>query len=328
MSEELYKKYRPMDFSEVIGNEAAIEALEALLSGNDPEPSPGKKTKPGAAEKRKAKKGAFPRSVLFVGPTGCGKTTLARIAAKRLGCRKMDLAEVNSGDFRGVDTVRDIRDKMGLSPMQGKCRVWIVDECHQLTNQAQEAFLKMLEDTPSHVYFFLATTNPQKLHVALKNRMTKVAVKSLSDTEMEELLNGVIEKEEIELDEDVFHAIIKEAEGSPRKALVSLNQVIGLEDVESQLGAIASQKEDAAAHEIWRALMYQNWPECRRVLENVKEDPEGIRRFILGCIANEILKPKGKTQRANFLFRIFQYNFWDTGRPGLINACWESFQGS
>ena len=324
MSQELYKRYRPKDYDEVIGNEAAIATLEALLLGVDQEPSPEKRIKPGAAGKRKAKKekGVFPHAVLFVGPTGCGKTTLARITAKRLGCSKMDLAEVNSADFKGIDTVRGIREHVGLSPMQGKCRVWIVDECHELTGAAQDAFLKLLEDTPSHVYFFLATTRPEKLVAALRNRMTKVAVKSLSNEEMLVLLETVLEQEDVDIEEEVQDAIIRDAEGSPRQALITLNQVIGLEDIESQLGAIVSQRESAEAYQLWRALMYENWSSCRSVLENLKEDPEGIRRYILACTAGEALKPKGKAQKADLIFQAFQYNYFDTGRAGLVNSCY------
>ena len=104
----LYTKYRPKQLSEFAGNESVVESFDALFS------------KP---------RQDIPHAILLTGSPGCGKTTLARIAASRLGCSDMDLVEVDSADFRGIDTVRDIRRQMGLSPLGGPCRVWIIDEC-------------------------------------------------------------------------------------------------------------------------------------------------------------------------------------------------------
>jgi len=138
------------------------------------------------------KRNKVPHTLLFSGPPGCGKTTLARILRKKLNCGKYDFSEVNCADFRGIDMVRDIRSHLQQAPISGDCRVWLIDEAHKLSNDAQNAFLKMLEDTPNHVYFFLATTNPQKLLKTIRTRCTEVVVKSLGDKNMEELIDDVI----------------------------------------------------------------------------------------------------------------------------------------
>ena len=136
---ELYKKHRPKTLARVVGNKSTVEALRSMLEAR-----------------------TLPHTLLFHGPSGTGKTTLARIVKNELGCLPTDFHEHNSSDFRGIDFIRELRSKVNLAAA-GPCRVWIIDECHQLTRDAQNAALKILEDTPSHVYFFLCTTDPQKL---------------------------------------------------------------------------------------------------------------------------------------------------------------------
>ena len=179
MSEELYKRYRPRTLNGVLGNEATKSALSAYLE-----------------------KGTLPHTLLFHGPSGCGKTTLARILAKQLNCSGPDFAEINCADFRGVDTARDIMRKMIIRPLKD-CRVWLIDECHKLTNDAQNALLKALEDTPEHVYFFLCTTEHKKLLKTIRTRCTEMPVDFLSDGYIRDLIfrTAIKEKETAESDD-------------------------------------------------------------------------------------------------------------------------------
>ena len=147
----LHQLYRPESFDEVIGNEDTIERLKAVL-GN---------------EIRR------PHSYLLHGPAGCGKTTLGRIIAKEVGCKGMDFVELDSADFRGIQSVRGIRRQTAYAPMESECRVWLLDEAHALTNDAQTALLKALEEPPSHVYFILCTTMPEKLLPTLRSRCSQ-----------------------------------------------------------------------------------------------------------------------------------------------------------
>src|SRR5581483_897674 len=201
MSAEIYKRFRPKKLSSVIGQETAIQSLEKMLANN------------------------FPHAVLITGPSGVGKTTIARILKDRLGCSDMDFMERNCADFRSIDDVRDIRRRNELMPIGGRCRIWLVDECHKLTNDAQNAFLKMLEDTPKHVYFFLCTTDPQKVIKTIHTRCTQIKLNALKEETLAGIVQGIIKRANLAVDEAVVDEICKVAEGSARKALVLLDQV-------------------------------------------------------------------------------------------------------
>jgi DNA polymerase-3 subunit gamma/tau len=140
---ELYRKYRPKVFKGIIGQDTIIKVVQ------------------GWVEKDKT-----PHAVLLSGPSGCGKTMIARILAKKLNCLPpRDLIEINAADFNGIDTVRDIRKSVSSGSLMGKeyRRCWIIDECQQLSLQAMQGLLKLLEEAPSYAYFFLCTTDPQKI---------------------------------------------------------------------------------------------------------------------------------------------------------------------
>ena len=303
---ELYKDHRPKIFKNVIGQKAAVDSLNSLLFGD-----------------------SFPSTLLFTGPSGCGKTTLARILQKKLDCGPRDFVEVNCADFRGIDMVRDIRGRMSLSPISGAKRIWLIDEAHQLTATAQDAFLKMLEDTPSHVHFFLATTDPQKLKKTIRTRSTEIAVKSLNSADLTELLYMVADKEGKELEEEVAERIVKHSDGSARKALVFLNQVIDLKKVQDQLNAINSSEIEKQGIELARALLdtRSNWKKVAAILKSINEDPESLRWMVLGYASNVMLSAGKSTARAFLLVDAFQDNFYDSKRAGLVAACYRVVVG-
>ncbi len=309
MNEELYKKHRPQSFKQLVGQDKALRPLIEL-----------------------GRKGRTPHALLLTGPSGCGKTTVARILRKRLKCSDHDFAELNTADFRGIDMVRDIRTRMNLSPIGGKSRVWLVDECHKLTPDAQHAFLKMLEDTPKHVYFILATTDPQKLLPTIRTRCTQVDLKPLNRKDMEQLLTTVWEKEGVRGIVDVMEKIIELAEGSPRKALVLLNQVIGLEGEEEQLDALAASTGQDKAVQLARLLIKPNvrWPEVAKMLKSlraVEEDPEGLRLLVLAYCNSVLLGGGGLAKRAFCIMDCFSENFYSSKWSGLSMACYEAVVG-
>ena len=160
---ELYRKYRPSTLDEMVGNEATIKSLKAELENGS-------------------------HVFLMTGPAGCGKTTLARIMAKEVNAGPLSIHEINSAENRGIDTAREIMEQMRYNPSDGDAIVWILDEMHQITSAGQNALLKALEDTPEHCYFFLCTTDPQKLIAPLKTRCSIINVKPLTNEEMTYLL--------------------------------------------------------------------------------------------------------------------------------------------
>jgi len=303
---ELYKKHRPRKLSEVVGQEHITKQLIDQL-----------------------KRGAVPHTILLSGPSGCGKTTIARILRRRLKCSDSDFQELNCSDFRGIEMVRDIRSRCMLSPIDGECRIWLIDEAQLLTKDAQNAFLKLLEDTPSHVYFFIATTEPQKLLVTIKTRATEFKVKTLNDKQMAELLLSVCGKEELTVTEEVRDKVIESAEGSPRKALVLLNQVMGLKDETEQLASIAAGMASKDAIELARILIKPRvqWGDVAKVLSSLDDldnQAESIRYLVLAYMSSIALKGGKIAGRACEVIACFSRNFFDSRKAGLILACWDA----
>ena len=166
---ELYKKHRPKRLKDVLGCDGIKKQIQRCPDGSH-----------------------LAHSILITGPSGCGKTTIARIVAQKiLKTSDTDLMEINCADFRGIEMVRDIRSRMSLAPMGGQARTWIIDEAHQLTTQAQDAFLKILEDQPRHVYFILCTTDPSKLITTVKNRCPEWIVTKPKPAQLLEYLQAI-----------------------------------------------------------------------------------------------------------------------------------------
>jgi DNA polymerase III gamma/tau subunit len=310
----LYAKYRPTLLKHIVGQESAVAILKGFMSNN-----------------------GLPRAILFHGPSGCGKTTLARILRKKLNCSDFDFMEQNAASSRGIDTIRDIETKMRLSPMNGDARVFLIDECHRLTNDAQSALLKMLEDTPSHAYFMLATTDPQKLLSTIRTRCTDIAVKQVEADDMEKLIRHVWKKEKLKISDEVIDKIVDTAEGSPRKALVLLDSVANVPKDE-QLAAIENADEKKQAIDLCRMLMGHDgrkmqWSDAATIIKNIPEnDIESFRRMVLSyansCLigAKERKPPKTMNRRAYMVIVAFRDNFFDSGRAGLTAACIEALK--
>lgn len=301
--EELYKKYRPKSLKEVVGQEDALKSLATM-----------------------GRAGAIPHTLLLTGPSGCGKTTIARILKTLLGCSDNDFNELNGSETRGIDTVREIQSRIGIAPLGGKCRIWLIDEAHALTGDAQNALLKILEDTPKHVYFILATTDPAKLKKTIITRCTEIRLKEIDRIYLKELVMTVAKSEGVDLTAEVTAKIADVAEGSARKALVLLHAVLGITDPAAQLAAVEANDTKAQAIELARALMAKkDWKSVSAILQKLDDDPESLRRMVLGYCSATLIK--SGNSRAAEIIEAFQFNLFDTGKAGLALACWNSCNG-
>lgn len=307
MTQELYKQYRPEAFSEVVGQAEAVRQLTEL-----------------------GKRGAIPHTLLFTGPSGCGKTTLARIVRRKLKVADGDFRELNCADFRGIDMVRDIRDRLGLAGLSGGARLWLIDEAHQLTAPAQDAFLKILEDTPAHAYFVLCTTDPQKLKTTIRTRCTEIKVRQLTQAELVGLVQSVVVQEgRPALRDDIATRLADAADGSPRKALVLLHQIYLLDDPQAQAAVIGKAETKVQAIELCRLLMGKKpqWKQVADILNALKEneEAESVRRMVLGYAQSVLLK-SGSPQAAAVIAK-FQFATYDSGWPALVLMAYDVVQG-
>jgi DNA polymerase III gamma/tau subunit len=296
----LYQEHRPTAFNEVKGNEGILASLQKLLS------NPSK----------------CPHAFLLHGPTGCGKTTIARIIANTLECDGQDLYEIDSGQFRGIDTIREIREIITYRPINSKSRVWILDEAQKLTGDAQSALLKILEDTPEYAYFIICTTEPNKLSSPILGRCSQFQVAQLTEQQMVGLLKTIVKKEGDSLEQEVHLQIAQDSLGHPRNAINILEQVLA-SPKESRLNtAKQTAAKQSQSIELCRALIKgAKWKEVQGILQGLTDqDPESIRRHVLGYCQSILLK--GDDARAGLIMEFMVESFYGSGFPGLVFACY------
>jgi len=294
----LYLQYRPTSFEAVKGNENIVATLSTMLSKKN-----------------------HPHVYLLHGPTGCGKTTIARIIGAQLGCKGADFREINCSDFNGIDTIREINKNSHYMPMEGPVRIWLIDEVHQMTIPAQNGFLKILEDTPPHVYFILCTTDPQKLLATIRGRCSEFQVQVLSELQMKGLLRSIVKAEGQTLTSEIYEQIIQDSLGHPRNAIQTLEQVLNAEPEMRLEVAMKAAELQSQSIELSRVLVKPkaSWKEVRTILLQLKgQEPEEIRRSVIGYCSAILLK--SENDRAGLVLENFIEPFYNSGFPGLVLA--------
>ncbi len=246
----LYRKYRPEAFSELVGQEHIVAALEGALE-----------------------KGKLAHAYLFSGGRGTGKTTSARIIARALGTSPADLYEIDAASNRGIDSIRELRENVGTLPFDSKYKVYIIDEVHMLTKEAFNALLKTLEEPPTHVVFILCTTELEKVPETIVSRCQSFVFKRPSEAVLRSVIERTAQKEKIALEPGAADLIAMLAAGGFRDALGMLQKVasaaegkISADDVARITGAPSI----AVVRDLTEAIARGSLPEALATLEKAR----------------------------------------------------------
>src|SRR5215217_3264353 len=281
----LYRKYRPLDFDEVVGQEGVVRTLKNAVAS-----------------------GQVRQAYLFAGPRCTGKTSMARILAKSLNCAQgptptpdktcnacvtiasgtsLDVIEMDAASQRGIDDIREIRERVVLQPVEGRYKVYILDEAHQLTDAAFNALLKLIEEPPPHLLFVFCTTDLAKMLPTVRSRCQTFVFSRPRFPELIHLLTRVAEGEGIEAPEAALSLIARTARGSFRDAVSTLDQLaaategkVTVQAVLQLLGAV----EEEALFRLCDLVVDRDTAGALQFLEELAEQGQDLGRLVTDLV--------------------------------------------
>jgi len=274
----LYLKYRPQNFASVVGQKHTKKTLESAIEQSN-----------------------LAHAYLFCGPRGTGKTSMARILAKRINCLNpeknepcntceichaiqkahlVDLIEIDAASNRGIDEIRELREKIGFSPTQATSKVYIIDEVHMLTKEAFNALLKTLEEPPEHAYFILATTEAHKIPETIISRCQQFNFERINTADITERLEEITKKESGTAEKEGLELIATLSQGGLRDAIGLLEQMmangpITAKSVQENLGLIGHHH----LNEFYKALESGKKKEALEQIKELKQQGKSLSQF-------------------------------------------------
>jgi DNA polymerase-3 subunit gamma/tau len=303
MSQSLYRKWRPIHWDQVIGQEHVVQTLRNAVTAD-----------------------RVAHAYLFAGPRGTGKTSTARILAKAVDCldkdlanrpcnqcahcqainqgRFLDLIEIDAASNTSVDDVRDLRDKINFSPNQGHYKVYIIDEVHMLSTAAFNALLKTLEEPPPHAIFILATTEVHKIPATVLSRCQRHEFRRIPVKEIIENLKTLAEEEKIKVEPEALSLVARQATGSMRDAISLLDQLasagkqITLQLAQDVLGTATSQSVLEVVEAMLNRQSAQGLEAIHRSLDS-GSDPRQFARQIVDYLRSLLLVTMGNAAQVD-----------------------------
>ena len=271
------RKYRPQVFSDVVGQKAITNTLENAIKNDH-----------------------LAQALLFTGPRGVGKTTCARILAKRINQESMDhpltdedfafnIFELDAASNNSVDDIRTLTDQVRIPPQTGKFKVYIIDEVHMLSQAAFNAFLKTLEEPPSHAIFILATTEKHKIIPTILSRCQIFDFKRIGVLDIKNYLFKIAAGEKVEAEDDALHIIAQKADGALRDALSIFDRVVSFSGNQLTRKAV-SENLNVLDHDIYfqvtDLLLSNNIPQVLITLNNIMAKGFEGHHFIIGLASH------------------------------------------
>ena len=293
----LYRRYRPTTLEEVVAEKQVTDPLLASIQ-----------------------KGQIGHAYLFVGPRGCGKTSVARILAHQINGFKyeleddyLDIIEIDAASNTGVDNIRELRERAVVAPVEGKYKVYIIDEVHMLSKSAFNALLKTLEEPPEHVVFIMATTNFEKVPATIVSRCQTFQFKLADPSEMLEHLKKVTKAEKINIEDEALNIIVNRGGGSFRDTLSLLDQIstISTKKITAQsVREILGMPSEESVKVLLDAYKNQDLDTIRKQIIELKKDNVDINQIAEQMISHiidnldlqllQIVEPLTEVSKSNY----------------------------